>query len=110
MYLMYFHNVLETIRGLLSKVRPACAFKIIIELSMQLIPTKKNNKNKQTKKTKQTNKQTNREALPELDKYRCGCSQPTFGLSVGTPNRGVRGRTEGAEGVCITRERPIIST
>jgi hypothetical protein len=41
-----------------------------------------------------------RKPLSEPDKYRCRCSQPTIRLSTATDrNGGVRGRTEGAEGI-----------
>jgi hypothetical protein len=54
------------------------------------------------------------EALPETDKYRGRCSQPTIGLSTESPNGvsngGVRKRTEGNEGVCNSIGRTIIST
>ena len=49
-----------------------------------------------------------REALPEPDKYRGACSQPTVGLSTEFPNGGVRERTEGAEGACNPIERTTI--
>ena len=49
-------------------------------------------------------------ALPEPDQYRCRCLQSNIGLSQGTPNGGVRGRTEGAEGACNPIRRTTIST
>jgi hypothetical protein len=39
-----------------------------------------------------------REAVPEPDRYRGGCSQPAIGLSLGFPDGGVGEVTEGAEG------------
>jgi hypothetical protein len=43
--------------------------------------------------------------------HRCGCSQPTTGLSIHRDsNGGVRGRTEGDEGVCNSIERTAKST
>ena len=42
------------------------------------------------------------EALPEPDKYRGKCLQPTIGLSMGSPNGGVRERTGRDEGVSLT--------
>jgi hypothetical protein len=44
------------------------------------------------------------------DKWRIGCSQPTFELSTGDSNGGVRERIEGAERVCNPIGRTIIST
>jgi hypothetical protein len=41
------------------------------------------------------------EALPVPGKYRSGCSQSSIGWNTGPPpNRGARGNTQGAEGVC----------
>ena len=40
------------------------------------------------------------EVLPEYDKYRGGCSQPTIGLSSRVPDGGVEEGTEGAGRVC----------
>jgi hypothetical protein len=48
-------------------------------------------------------------ALPEPDQYRCRCLQSNIGLSQGTPNGGVRGRTEEAEGACNPIRRTTIS-
>ena len=49
-------------------------------------------------------------ALPEPDKYRGGSSQPTIGLSLGVPDRGVEEGTEGAEWVCSFMEETTVST
>ena len=52
-----------------------------------------------------------REAQPERDKYRRGCSQPTIGLSTDrVPYGGVREGTEGVEGVCSPMEGATLST
>jgi hypothetical protein len=49
------------------------------------------------------------EALPEPDKYRGGCSQPTIGLNMGVPDGGFGEGTEGTEGVC-SRMAEAVST
>jgi hypothetical protein len=46
----------------------------------------------------------------EPDKYRGGCSQPTTGMSMGSPIGGVRERTEGAERVGNRTGRTTIQT
>jgi hypothetical protein len=48
--------------------------------------------------------------MPEPDEYRCRFSQPTCGLSIRTPNGGVRRRTGVTEGDCNPIGRTTIST
>jgi hypothetical protein len=48
--------------------------------------------------------------VPEPDKYRCGCWQPTIGLSSGVLDGGVGEGTEGGERVCSPTGGTTVST